>query len=59
MSNVIRATRNLVAQGFAATQVISQVHSFLVSHNCPLNSSQRGKMALKLCEVERRLADGG
>uniref|UniRef100_A0A0A9WUX9 Replication factor C subunit 4 n=1 Tax=Lygus hesperus TaxID=30085 RepID=A0A0A9WUX9_LYGHE len=51
VDQIVRATRELIVQGFAANQVIMQFHSFIVSHACPLNSTQRGKLALKLCEM--------
>ncbi|XQJ29113.1 replication factor C, subunit 2, putative [Leishmania guyanensis] len=59
LEEVIQASRRLVAEGFAAAQVLLQLQSYLLSTECPLNSTQRGKIMLKLCQTERRLADGG
>ncbi|KAK7195424.1 replication factor C, subunit 2 [Novymonas esmeraldas] len=59
LEEVIQATRRLVAEGFSAAQVLAQLQRYLVSAACPLNSAQRGKIMLKLCQTERRLADGG
>ncbi|KPA83333.1 putative replication factor C subunit 2 [Leptomonas pyrrhocoris] len=59
LEQVIQVTRQLVAQGYAAAQVLQQLQRFLVSPECPLNSAQRGRMMIKMCETERRLADGG
>lgn len=58
-SEMLHETKALVTQGFAASQVLSQLHHFLVGADCSLGSVERGKMALKLCEAERRLSDGG
>ncbi|KAG5498762.1 hypothetical protein JKF63_03050 [Porcisia hertigi] len=59
LEQVIEASRSLVAEGFAAAQVLRQLQRYLVSVECPLSSAQRGKVMLKLCQTERRLADGG
>lgn len=59
LEDVIAVSRQLVAQGYAAAQVLVQLQRYLVSAECPLNSAQRGRMMLKLCQTERRLADGG
>ncbi|CCW68119.1 unnamed protein product [Phytomonas sp. Hart1] len=56
--DIVHQTSGVVAQGFSATQVLAQLHRYLVSHECPLNSVQRGNIMLKLCEVEKRLSDG-
>lgn len=59
VDQVVTHTKGLVAGGFSASQVLTQLHAFLVSSNCILTSTQRGKLALKMCETERRLSDGG
>lgn len=59
MDEVIHQTKLLVSQGFAASQVVVQLQRYLVSRECPLSSVQRGRVMLKLCDTERRLADGG
>lgn len=59
LDEVIQRTREIVAQGYPASQLIAQLQSYLVSTACPFNSAQRGRLSLKLCEVERRLSDGG
>ena len=52
-------TGELVNQGFSAGQVIRQLHRYLVGSACSLSSSERGALALKICETERRVAAGG
>ncbi|KAL7696616.1 replication factor C subunit 2 [Lotmaria passim] len=59
LEEVIQVSRQLVAQGYAAAQVLKQLQRYLVSPACPLNSAQRGRTMIKLCQTERRLADGG
>jgi replication factor C subunit 2/4 len=59
LEEVIQVSRQLVAQGYAAAQVLQQLQRYLVSPACPLNSAQRGRLMIKLCETERRLSDGG
>ncbi|EAN93838.1 putative replication factor C, subunit 2 [Trypanosoma cruzi] len=52
-------TKEIVGQGFPASQLLSQLHQYIVGSSCPLNSLVRSRIALKLCDVERRLSDGG
>lgn len=59
MNEVIHLTQSIVNNGFAAHQVLMQVHRYLVSSSCPLASSEKAALSLKLCEVEKRLADRG
>lgn len=59
MSRILHETKALVTQGFAASQVLTQLHGFLTGTVCKLGSAERGKMMLKLCEAEKRLSDGG
>lgn len=59
MNEVIHLTQSIVSNGFAANQVLIQVHRFLVSGGCTLSSSEKAALSLKLCEVEKRLADRG
>ena len=49
----------ITAQGFSANQVLTQVHRFLVGPECPLTTSERAALSLKICEVEKRIADRG
>jgi replication factor C subunit 2/4 len=49
----------ITAQGFSANQVLTQVHRYLVSPECSLTTSERGALSLKVCEVEKRIADRG
>jgi replication factor C subunit 2/4 len=53
------ATSELVLQGYAASQVLLQVHSFLVSPQCTLPATRRGTLCIKVAEVDRRLFDRG
>ncbi|CCW61582.1 unnamed protein product [Phytomonas sp. EM1] len=55
---MVHQTSGVVSQGFAAAQVLAQLHRYLVGRECPFNSIQRGNIMLKLCEVEKRLSDG-
>lgn len=59
MNDVLHLTQELVSSGFAANQVLVQLHRFLVSESCPLSSAERGALSLKLCDVEKRLMDRG
>jgi replication factor C subunit 2/4 len=59
MNEVIHLTQSIVNSGFAAHQVLMQVHRFLISPNCVLASSEKAALSIKLCEVEKRLADRG
>ncbi|CUG90264.1 replication factor subunit 2, putative [Bodo saltans] len=59
MDEVIHLTQSIVSNGFAAHQVLMQVHRFLISPNCGLASSEKAALSIKLCEVEKRLADRG
>ncbi|EPY23174.1 replication factor C subunit 2/4 [Strigomonas culicis] len=59
LDHVIAKTRQLVGQGFAALQLLTQLQNYLVSTACPFNAVQRGNLMLKLCECEKRLSDGG
>lgn len=62
VNQVYNMTTQLVTQqGFAGTQILIQVHRFLVSAatTCPLSSAERAALSLKVCEVEKRLADRG
>lgn len=59
IDKTIAYTRRLVREGYSSSQVVSQLHDYLVGEACTLNSTQRGLLALKLCDVERRLSDGG
>ncbi|KEG12884.1 putative replication factor C, subunit 2 [Trypanosoma grayi] len=52
-------TKELVAQGYPAGQILSQLQQYIVSAVCPLGSAQRGAIALKMCDVEKCLSDGG
>ncbi|EAN84684.1 putative replication factor C, subunit 2 [Trypanosoma cruzi] len=52
-------TKEIVGQGFPASQLLSQLHQYIIGSSCPLNSLVRSRIALKLCDVERRLSDGG
>ncbi|RNF13463.1 replication factor C, subunit 2 [Trypanosoma conorhini] len=52
-------TKELVAQGYPASQLLSQLQRYITDPTCPLNSLQRSCVALKLCDVEKRLSDGG
>lgn len=56
---VVEQTKALVAAGFAASLIVGQLQRYLVGPACPLDSAQRARMVLKLCETERRLFDGG
>ncbi|AAZ11948.1 replication factor C, subunit 2, putative [Trypanosoma equiperdum] len=51
-------TKRLVQQGYPACQILAQLQDYIVSAACPLNSAQRGSIALKLCDIEKRLSDG-
>ena len=53
------ATTVLVQQGFAATQVISQLLAHVVSDTCKASAVSRANICLKLAQVERRLLDRG
>ncbi|RNF06414.1 replication factor C, subunit 2 [Trypanosoma rangeli] len=52
-------TKELVGEGYPASQLLAQLQRYITDASCPLNSCQRGCVALKLCNVERRLSDGG
>lgn len=54
-----RATRHLVLQGFAASQVVTQLQRWAVSPQCTLHDIGRARLCLKLAETERRLLDRG
>nr|CCC91083.1 putative replication factor C, subunit 2 [Trypanosoma congolense IL3000] len=51
-------TKLLIQQGYPAHQVLAQLQDFVVGPLCTLDSAKRGAIALKLCEVEKRLSDG-
>lgn len=53
------ATQGLVTLGFAAAQIVAQLHRFLCSSACSLGSVVKSVLSLKLSETERRLVDGG
>ncbi|KAH9580052.1 Replication factor C [Trypanosoma melophagium] len=57
--NMYAMTKELVGQGYPASQVLTQLQQFVVSSACPLSSAQRGAIALKICDVEKRITDGG
>jgi replication factor C subunit 2/4 len=59
MNEVIHLTQTIVSNGYAANQVLMQVHRFLMGPNCTLASSEKAALSLKICEVEKRLADRG
>jgi len=54
-----RATRDLVLQGYAGTQVVTQLQRWAVSRECPLSDAARAAVCVKLAETERRLFDRG
>jgi replication factor C subunit 2/4 len=50
---------SITSEGFSANQVLTQVHRYLVSPDCTLTTSERGALSLKICDVEKRIADRG
>lgn len=59
MEEVIAATQAIVSAGFSANQLVGQLQVYLCGADCPFSSSHRSRAILKLCEVEKRLSDGG
>ncbi|EPY33117.1 replication factor C subunit 2/4 [Angomonas deanei] len=59
MSTIVAKTRSIVDEGFPAAKVVSQLQKYMLSSACTMNAVQRGKILLKLCDSEKRIADGG
>ncbi|KAG8346322.1 putative Rad17 cell cycle checkpoint protein [Trypanosoma vivax] len=57
--DVFMVTKQIIQQGYPASQVLAQLQQYFVSPACPLNSAQRGAISLKICDVEKRIMDGG
>jgi replication factor C subunit 2/4 len=53
------ASVDIIRRGFGAGQVLTQLHRWLTSSNCPLTSVSRALASLKLVEIEKRLNDRG
>ena len=53
------ATTELVKSGFAANQVLVQVHRWVCSPVCVLKDSSKAVISIKLAETEKRLNDRG
>ncbi|XP_028650436.1 replication factor C subunit 4 [Erpetoichthys calabaricus] len=51
------SVKNMINEGFAATQIINQLHDNLVKRE-DLNDKQKSAIAEKLAEVDKCLADG-
>jgi replication factor C subunit 2/4 len=54
-----KATRDLVMQGYAGTQVVTQLQRWVVARECRLSDAARAALCVKLAETERRLFDRG
>ncbi|XP_042314482.1 replication factor C subunit 4 [Sceloporus undulatus] len=50
-------TKNLINEGYAATQLINQLHDIIVERE-DLSDKQKSVIAEKLAEVDKCLADG-
>lgn len=59
LDDMYAMTKEFVAQGYPAGVILSQLQHYIVSPISPWTSAQRGVIALKLCDVEKRLSDGG
>lgn len=53
------STLRLVRQGFAANQVLEQLHQYIVGTECTAAAVARSNACLKLLQVERRVLDRG
>eukprot|EP00996_Jenningsia_fusiforme_P002948 NODE_3756_length_922_cov_38.329897_g3454_i0.p2 GENE.NODE_3756_length_922_cov_38.329897_g3454_i0~~NODE_3756_length_922_cov_38.329897_g3454_i0.p2 ORF type:complete len:141 (+),score=36.22 NODE_3756_length_922_cov_38.329897_g3454_i0:335-757(+) len=57
--HIQQRTRDLVYEGYTASQVLSQIHQMLLSTGeDKLDSLKKARMAIKLSETEKRLQDG-
>lgn len=52
------AVRHLAMQGYSATQLVSQIHDYIIEHPM-LEAPRKAKCALALGEVDKALIDGG
>ncbi|KAI6648503.1 Replication factor C subunit 4-like [Oopsacas minuta] len=52
------AIRQVIAEGFSANQLLSQLHDMVLTVDI-LSDKQKSAVALKLANVDKRIADGG
>lgn len=57
-SRVSRAAEDLVAEGWSAMQIVSQVYDAIVIGDEGVGDRQKGKIVLCFSEVDKRLVDG-
>jgi len=59
LARITALITHLVAQGYSAMTLLTQLQRCIVDPSCPLRDHERGAIAMKLCETEKRLLDRG